>query len=178
MSRVDDYDGEGPYITAEMWQHNVQLALKGRKGQKALRELRDALLALPEKRLIARALCTAGKTRPEGLDDSWRVRDFDEIIDSQGGAGVCAVGAYAWHKKVKAGMEPTAAFESLPMLADTDSGIYDTKMVGVEAGLTRTLAYEFAYLNDETYESLSPEERWIAFMVWIEKQLITEPVTT
>ena len=57
----------------DLWQANCQRSLRGKQGQEELRVLRDALLALPEKRLIDGAL-------------------EDEEGD------VCAVGAYAKHK--------------------------------------------------------------------------------
>ena len=53
-----------------LWQANCQRSLRGRRGQASLRALKAALLALPEKRLIAH-----------------------EIQDDTG--AVCAVGALA-----------------------------------------------------------------------------------
>jgi hypothetical protein len=61
MSRFNDYgDDDGEGVPPEFWEHNARLALKGRRGRKALAELREALFALPEHRLIDRALCTVG----------------------------------------------------------------------------------------------------------------------
>ena len=55
---------------SEMWQANCRRSIRGKQGQEELRALRDALLELPDKRLI------------HGL-----------LTDEDG--GVCAVGAYA-----------------------------------------------------------------------------------
>lgn len=62
MSRFEgDYeprdDGKD---TSGLWAANVQRALRGKRGRQALADLREALLALPEKRLIEAALCTVG----------------------------------------------------------------------------------------------------------------------
>jgi hypothetical protein len=48
MSRFydDGYDEDFPNQAA-LWQANAQRALTGKRGRKALAELRDALLALP-----------------------------------------------------------------------------------------------------------------------------------
>ena len=59
----------------DLWQANIDRCLKGKKGQAALLEFREALLALPEKRLIA-----------------------DALYDEEG--SVCAVGAYGAYKGV------------------------------------------------------------------------------
>lgn len=53
ISYSDDEEYPGQF---ELWQANCRRSLKGRKGQIALQELETALLALPEKRLIANAL--------------------------------------------------------------------------------------------------------------------------
>lgn len=65
-----------------MWRGRVASAIRGKRGQRMLRELRDALDAMPEKRLVARALekdgqvCTLGAlTRSKGL--SFPEPDFD-----------------------------------------------------------------------------------------------------
>ena len=78
MSRIsysEDEDYPGQF---ELWQANCERSLRGAQGQAELRELRDALLALPEKRLIHGAL-----------------------VDEEG--GVCAIGAYASRKGLDLG---------------------------------------------------------------------------
>jgi len=64
MSRYsdwDDYEGEPEEnLAIGRWQHNARAALKGKRGRQALRDLREALIALPEHRLISGALCTVG----------------------------------------------------------------------------------------------------------------------
>lgn len=181
MSRYGEYDGDGDQtITYEMWQWNAERALKGKRGQAALRDLREALLHLPEKRLIARALCTVGDERipaerPVDPNDKWGFANYARndllaLVEEQG-SGVCAVGAYVWWQKVKAGASPEEAFAAIPTLADTESEMYDTAYAGKAAGLTYTLAWELAYTNDETFNGLTPEQRYERFMAWLDEHI-------
>lgn len=62
MSRWREYDNDDENWALDMgrWQHNARAALKGKRGPKALALLREALMALPEHRLIDSAVCTVG----------------------------------------------------------------------------------------------------------------------
>jgi len=69
----------------ELWRNAVERAIKGKRGQKFLRELADAMDAMPAKRLISGALidettgevCAIGAVcKARGLDVS-RVEVFD-----------------------------------------------------------------------------------------------------
>jgi hypothetical protein len=210
----DDYEGEPEQILAQgRWQRNAEQVLRSKRGRRALAEIREALTALPEHRLIDGAVCTVGDvdtrfpaiTEAEleqaraggrkavaeyGLDPGhpedcarWlregreeQRRAYMSLVQDKG-AGVCLIGAYAWHKKVREGMDPAAAFAAIPVLGDTDPDAGDqlneTAEVGQDAGLAYTLAWELAYRNDETYASKTPEERWEAFVAWIDQQLAT-----
>lgn len=59
MSRIiyDEWDEEDWGLRAGRWFGRVRSSFLGRKGQNALRETEAALLALPQKRLIANELC-------------------------------------------------------------------------------------------------------------------------
>lgn len=48
----DDFGSEDP-LALGRWRAQVKSATRGKRGQKLLRDLRDALDAMPEKRLIA-----------------------------------------------------------------------------------------------------------------------------
>jgi hypothetical protein len=195
MSRYcDEYDGDEPFPNASaLWQHSAELALKGRRGRKALRELREALLALPNKRLVAGALCTVNpaERRPEKrivnipqtdtkpawhYEDDWQGQHFDEIVQEQG-QGVCAIGALLWHRKVKDGMDPDQAFAELPTVDGyNDDGLYETaKIAKADAGLAYSLAWRLAYRNDETLDGCTPEERYTKFLAWIDTELAEAP---
>jgi hypothetical protein len=172
MSRFDDYDYEEQFPNAgELWAANARRALQGKRGKKALAELREALLALPERRLIAGALCTVGGAGRDDRTTQWARDDMADKVGSQG-EGVCAIGAYVWYRKVKAGMDPQVAFAELPTLLDSDGDAdWQTAEAGRRAGLTLTLASSLAYRNDATFEGMTPERRFEAFMEWIDSQL-------
>lgn len=204
MSRFgdyDDYEGEPEQILAMgRWERNARAALKGRRGRKALAELREALMALPEHKLIEGALCTVGAgqrkaallaeaerdkaaldeiyasyggnaTPPAPLDTE-AIDDLDQHLERDG-EGVCGMGAYIWYQKVKAGLDPAEAFASLPTLLGTgDGGLEETASLAArEAGVAYTLAWELAYRNDETWGDKTPEERHAAFIAWIDREL-------
>jgi hypothetical protein len=176
----DEYDDESWYPNAAaLWSANVDRALRGKRGKKALREMREALLALPEHRLIAGALCTVKPEQrleravTEAHSDygkKWIQEDWKQEVEPQGG-GVCAIGAYLWFKKVKAGADPQAAFDELPTLLGSHDGGYMTAELGRDAGLTFTLAQMLVWRNDQRYEGMTPEERFEAFVAWIDEQL-------
>ena len=72
LNYSEDEDWQGQFA---LWDANCRRSIKGKVGQRELRELEAALLALPEKRLI-----------------------HGELTNDEG--GVCAIAAYAKHKGV------------------------------------------------------------------------------
>jgi hypothetical protein len=184
MSRFVEGDGEEQFNNQWLlFEANVRRALKGKRGRRALGMMREALLHLPEPRLIANALCTMNpeKRRPVAAENGSEFEremakleqeSFDRLLVQ--GPGVCAVGAYVWWQKVKGGMDPQAAFDSLDTLADYDDSVdpmEDTIDYGKEAGLAGPLAYELFSRNDEHYDHMTPEQRHAAFLKWIDQEL-------
>jgi hypothetical protein len=200
MSRYSEYDGyEGEpeeILAMGRWEHNARTALKGKRGRKALAGLREALMALPEHKLIEGAMCTVGAAERKAallaeaerskafLDEHYAGRYSPAALDTsyadelarrveRDGEGVCAVAAYVWWRKVKAGADPAEAFASLPDLPDEGSdGLHETAdLARDQAGMTFTLAWQLAYRNDETFGSMTPQERHAAFIAWIDREL-------
>lgn len=170
MSRggnYDDYDQNFPNEAA-FWEQRAKLARTSKRGKKALAELREALMALPQKRLIEGALSTVAIT--DRCVNKWQREAVEDHI-SRDGEGVCAVGAFIWHKRIKEGMTPDEAFASLPVLTDDDGDLTMTADEGKAAGLTWTLAYLLADRNDETYGHCTPEERFERYIAWIDAEL-------
>jgi hypothetical protein len=163
----DDFDENFPNEGA-FWERRARQVMTSKRGRKALADLREALMALPEHRLVSRALCTVGQTHESSSD--WRRGYVDQLLAEQG-EGVCAVGAYMWHQKVKGGMDPDEAMRSLPMLDDDAYTIEDTAREGEAAGLTYTLAWLLADRNDEMWHNATPGERWQRFIGWIDTEL-------
>lgn len=171
MSRAycDDYDDESFPNEGAFWQANAERALSGRRGKRVLAELREALLALPERRLIANAFSTVGKPA-EDPTLRWCAEDHRHLMAEQG-QGVCTVAAYVWHKRVKAGADPQQALIDLPLHPDYADEPMATEDEGRRAGLNRYLAWTLMYHNDERFRGLSPEDRWQAVMDWLNEQL-------
>jgi len=183
VSRYSDYDGEEWFPNqSALWQHNAELALKGKRGRKALAELREALLALPSKRLISGALCLVGVADKIQLESTvpgdewprWRLQEANQLIEDQG-EGVCAVGALLWYRKVKSGVDPETAFAELPLILsanEDEDGLEKTALLAEsELGITYHLAWQLAYKNDESYDLCTPEERYSKFLFWLDKEL-------
>lgn len=131
-----------------LWQANLERALGGARGQAALAELEEALLALPEPKLISGHLALKGQ--------------------------VCTVGALALHKRTQVGEDREAVLADLEKRIPEDNQYYGeavdliTMECGIEAGLTGAVAYHLGTLNDDYYYfgSLTPEERYEAVLSW------------
>lgn len=138
-SEEEDYPGQ-----FELWQANCVRSLKGKDGQAELRVLRDALLALPEKRLI-----------------------HGSLVDEDG--EVCAIGAYVKHKGldlekfapdrgtdevgIAAGMPRLVAWK---VVEENDHVLHDT------------------WRPEGGYRLLTPEERYEGMLAWVESLLTPE----
>lgn len=180
----DDYDEDFPN-QGEFWWANAMRALHGKRGKKALAELREALLMLPEKRLVSGAISTASlKEKIPSMPDEKKMFGSDKTYPNwekrealakceREGVGVCAVGAYMLRKRVLELSEtPEEAMRQLPSSADFEGyDLNETMLQGQAAGLTSYVAYLLADRNDETYARMTPEERYEAFLQWIDKEL-------
>lgn len=144
MSRFDYVDDDEGSIPWAFWQPIVSRALAGKRGQRALAEFEEALLALPKRELIDSALAT---------DD-----------------GVCAVGALVAHKLAKQeGLDMAAAMAAMPHGQPDDESIFETAEAGRNAGLTWAVAWHMAYLNDETFSDATPEGRYEQILAWVRR---------
>lgn len=154
MSRFDGANN-GDAMPWALWEANAERALAGKRGQKALREFKAALVALPKRELIDGNLIELGWD-PNAPDDA----DAPTLFE-----GVCAVGAYALYKGQtteqlrKANMEYSGE--------DGEGDCWSTAEAGQKVGLTYTLAWELSYRNDETYANLTPSARWWAMYGWV-----------
>lgn len=163
MSRFvgDDYD---PQFANEwdLWEANWLRHLRGANGQEVLRDLRDALLALPERKLI------------EG-----------RLADEQG--CVCTVGALALYRRTLSGERPEDVLDELRNLIKPDERWGDidayeaeerTVACGVGLGLKRMMAMALAGKNDDWYaDDKTPEQRFERVLKWVESK-IADPVAS
>lgn len=145
MTRFDDYGYDEDYNNqgALFWA-NCDRALTGQRGIAALRELEAALVALPEPELVLGSLARDGK--------------------------VCAVGAMIVQRKIAAGQrrdEALAWLEGRGDIADETATIGEN-----ELGITYSLAYRLAYLNDEEVAwNATDAERYQAVLTFVRKRL-------
>lgn len=149
MSRFDLDNDDG--IAWGMWENIVSRALGGPRGQAALAELESALVALPAPRLIEGHLAAHRPGRPDN--------------------DVCAVGAYVAARR--AADRGVGLADAIAELADEGDPDYEdanaTADAGHSAGLAMSVAWHLAYLNDETFEGLTPEDRYQRVLTWVRR---------
>ena len=177
MSRFDSDSEEG--MPWELWETVVSNALGGRKGQAALAELEAALVALPEPKLISGHLAADGAVCAVGAFIAHRravseAIDLDAVIDamSVGVACYCGHNREAHHDGACHGK----GYQDAPCYCDGDfepdeneDGAYETVEAGKQAGLSSTLAWHLAYLNDEQFSDSSPEERYERMLRYVRR---------
>lgn len=157
MSRVDVSDEERFPNQWALQERALENCIKGKKGQKYLREMERALLAMPVKRLIQSAFCEKGE--------------------------VCAVGSVAVQHLVDAGKSREDALkeleaEYLKWIEDDDdeqSEAYEFTRDYVDAA--NTLAWQIVYQNDYRDHN-SPEDRYARVLQWVQSRIIREGVPT
>ena len=168
MSRFDSYDdNDGESYPAHWWQNDLRRALTSKRGQRILRDIEAALLALPEHKLIA--------------DQIIDVVDWDENgdpVETPRFFGVCAVGAYAVHRKMVEGTPWNEAVLELGEEYPVEVDCFETQQLGQSLGLARTVAWQLAYLNDERFASCTPEERHAGVLYWVRGQIKPVEVTS
>jgi hypothetical protein len=143
----EEEDFPGQY---SLWQANCERSINGKVGQKALRELETALLALPEKRLIA-----------------------DELENAEG--EVCAIGAIKKYRNVEVQSDPEEMEEvgvelGMPRLvAWKVVCLNDIEIDGkyVEAAGPATAWGH----RPRVFVSVTPEERYEQVLAWVQRQI-------
>lgn len=175
MTRFDNDGEEG--MPWELWETVVSKALGGRKGQQALAAMEEALLALPEPRLIQSHLAYDGGVCAIGaLVAHHRAKeqgvDLTEIIDAMG-AGVSCWCGHGREKHSDASCSGTL-WQDRPCGCDgyepdNDEDSYETVQAGRSAGLGSTVAWHLAYLNDEQFSGASEEERFQKMLAFVRR---------
>ncbi|MDE2232561.1 MAG: hypothetical protein KGJ90_00315 [Patescibacteria group bacterium] len=141
----EDYDGQ-----LAMWRGQVANSIRGKRGQKMLRDLLTALDSMPEKQLISGHL--------------------------ENSEGVCALGALGQYRHIDMSnceklIDIYGYCEDFEMLAELLSKAFD---------ITPQLAREIQYLNDEFYDftwedgkrrNYTPEERWQKMRAWVQSKI-------
>lgn len=162
MSRISEgeCDDTASFLRSCAFGHNIQQALRGKKGKKFLIELEAALLALPEKRL-AKGVMSAANEHP----DSKRNSKND----------VCALGAVALKRAMTAGKAREEALKELADKFDPEESEWKTqKQAAQEVGISHPLAYAIIYRNDEYCHSDTPEKRYSRVLEWVQAKIAGE----
>jgi hypothetical protein len=143
--RINFCDDEDFNNQALLWEANQERSIKGRKGQAALRELEAALLALPEKRLIA-----------------------NELENAQG--EVCAIGALVKFS----GKENPRVGDSFGDHGEMSVGEAEIERITLDLaealGVPRLVAVAIVYENDDRWEQ-TPEQRYERILRWVQHAL-------
>lgn len=196
MARFHDdwYDGEEFPNQTALWNANIDRAIKGRKGQAVLRDLREALLELPQPKLIngyiaaGQDVCAVGalvvhRRVSKGEAREQVLQELETLIKPycecghprdlhEDGDGYCK---YVSGNTSKGCWNQCEKFRLDPEEMGDDFGGDVTARLGVRAGVSYSLAWRLASLNDETFRNATPEERWQKMMGWIDENL-QEPV--
>lgn len=150
MSRVHYSDDDSKYWQLDngRWQRNSIQVLRSKRGQMALRELEQALLDLPKKRLIE--------------DDFARVEIYGDGPVAEA-TGVCVLGAYALYRGYSQA-ELTWISEELYSANATAEWAVDS------LGLVFTLAWNLVELNDEGIAQ-TPEDRYRDVLAFVQSAI-------
>lgn len=151
----DDYGDRPP---PQLFERAIENCLNGRRGQAILRELRDALLAMPEKRLIENYLMYEGQ--------------------------VCALGALARYRVETGGLQLKGYFgkdslvQGVPELekfVDGEDSAFGTMEFGEAMGLPLALVVAISYENDDApyYKDRQHDEerRYQHVLHWVESRI-------
>lgn len=132
-----------------LWAANVRRSIRGKRGQAFLRELADALDAMPTKELVRGYAITADKSC------------------------CCALGCVALRRGVDVSPivpEPDGIDDGYD--GDPD-GDWSTEWLRDELGIPDALAREIAYQNDDGGPDIdeTPAERWTRMRAWVARRI-------
>jgi hypothetical protein len=136
----DDYDDD--IWAAVCWRGAVASAMRGRRGQAFLREMLQAMDAMPIKRLVKDELI-----EPDLIPYShWGLFETESV---------CAIGSVGRLRGVDmTGINPE-----------------DREMIANTFGIARAMAQEIMWNNDEVGYEETPEHRFFRMRQWIESQI-------
>lgn len=177
MSRsgYNDYDDDCDQWDSIRYGGMLASAIRGRRGQAFLRDVAEAMDAMPEKRLIAQDLIRA-EPPPSDLT-RWIFAATQESVEVPGrrywgdqsvsvlwprdGAGVCAIGSLG----VRRGVEMRTL--------DPE----DAETVGSTFDIATPLAREVVFQNDDggPWKGETAEQRWTRMRKWVDGKIKAAP---
>lgn len=178
MSRFSEDAEDG--VPWDLWETIVSNALGGRKGQRALADMEVALLALPERKLISGHLAAEGAVCAVGALVAHR-RAATEEVDLATIIDVMGAGVRCWcgHTRElhaegpcsansRYGGDKPCSCDAYELDEDSESS-WETAEAGQKAGLSWSVSWHLAYLNDEAFSSATPEERYELMLAWVRR---------
>lgn len=175
MSRFDDCCDEG-VISPGLWKAITNKALGGKRGQTLLKELEQALIALPVKELH------------EGVF-------YQQKEDSPQGCVCCALGALARYRIQNGGLHLLAPMryvkgrkreldkslrrtirseELLDAMTGHFADIIETIDIAEQMGMAISMAWAIAHTNDEVLYNVQPGDRYNAMLAWVRSRIHKE----
>jgi len=131
------------------WRGAVKSAIRGKRGQTFLHEMKSALLELPEKKLI----------------DGQFANQND----------VCALGSVAVRRKMQEGMARSEAMKAVT--EEWPDEMYEEcgNVASGKLNIASAMAKEIMYINDdESYWDTSPEKRYEIVLNWVKNNIKEE----
>lgn len=175
MSRFGENEEGMPW---ELWETVVSNSLGGRKGQEALAAMETALLALPEPVLVHGHLALDGKVCAIGAFVAHHRAqeqgvDIATVIDAMGAGVQCWCG-HGRDVHAEGKCAGTRSWDGKPCTCDEydpsgNESDYETVLAGKTAGLSHTIAWHLAYLNDEQFDAGTPAERYEKMLAWVQR---------
>ena len=180
MSRSGYSDDEGEPGQFAMWSGQVASAIRGKRGQAFLREMAEAMDAMPDKRLIAHDLRQSVEVGPSPSERWAGVRGSGKVDELR--IESCAAAAY------HTGAPPLANVCAIGTVGERRGMPLETldpmdpESIAHAFGIAHQLVSEIEYMNDEAFDSvwnpithtsrpITPEESWTRMRAWVASQI-------
>lgn len=170
----DDFDTEGS-VPWGLWEVIVSRALASPRGQEVLAKMEKALLDLPEPKLTQGHLAAPDGVCAVGayVAAERAKREGTELVDVV--KAMCDLECWCGHKReshVDGG--GCSASDGLKVCRcryfdPDDNGLLDTVEAGMDSGMTHTVAWHLAWLNDEEFALATEEERHAKMLAWVRR---------
>lgn len=158
-------DGDDP-LALGRWRQAVRRAVDGKRGQALLRDLREALDAMPDKRLWSGSFATAeGEFCTLGVLGAKRGTKMDDLGDAEDGCETELVGR-------RFGIAPAMAAEI--MYLNDEYVVNEWKWVEVEiCGPMRPNWPDYGRhrRSVSVHNDHHPQERWRRMRAWVEEHI-------
>lgn len=172
---------DGDDFTAEEradWKRSLEQMIREPKGQAFLRAIKRGMEALPERKLIRQGLYHRVEVDlPDGAEGELPVKEEACALGATLRLQIVEGGVVVRHRDPKTGF--VSAIKTLDEL-NTDAGWLDEDGYEHSVWASHTfdvpeeLTWHIGWMNDELWESQTPEVRYQRMMAWVKKHLVSE----